>query len=82
MRIFFYGVSEKELGLLILPAFLYPAPSLIPWYPGGSKLSEVLLKSFLMGPLMIGLEGARVSGREHGSPPRSAVLCLAQTPPS
>lgn len=30
MSIFFCGVNEKELGLLILPAFLNPAPSLIP----------------------------------------------------
>lgn len=77
----FHGVNEKELWPSYPPCFSQSSSqsySIVAW----RRLWEVLVKNFLMGPLMIGLEGARVSGREHGFPPRSAGLCLAQTPSS
>lgn len=78
MRVFFYGVNEKGLWSSYRFYFSQSSPqsySVVSW----GKLSEVVVKNFLLGTLMIGLEGARVSGCGHGFPPRSAALCRAQT---
>lgn len=76
MRIFCDGVNEKELWPSYPPCLSRPQSYSIEsrW-----KLSDVLVKSFLMGTLMMGLEGARVGGCEHGFPPGSAGLRRTQT---